>query len=48
LVARKAEPVRIHELLEPAKQRGSGDVELPQEFANRLAAYRERQWDAAE
>jgi adenylate cyclase len=47
-VAGKTEPVRIYELLGPADQRGPGDVDLPQEFAKGLAAYRERQWDTAE
>src|SRR5262249_54480076 len=44
----KTEPVRIYELLGPAGERGPGEVELLQEFAKGLAAYREREWDAAE
>jgi adenylate cyclase len=47
-VAGKTEPVRIYELLGPAGQRGPGDVELLQEFAKGLAAYRKRDWDVAE
>jgi len=47
-VAGKTEPVRIYELLGPADRSGPGEVELPQEFAKGLAAYRERQWDTAE
>jgi adenylate cyclase len=47
-VAGKTEPVRIYELLGPAGQRGPGEVELLQEFAKGLAAYREREWDSAE
>jgi adenylate cyclase len=47
-VAGKTEPVRIFELLGPVGQRGLGEAELLQEFAEGLAAYRQRDWDAAE
>jgi adenylate cyclase len=43
----KTEPVRIYELLCPAGQLEPAEVELLQEFAKGLAAYRERAWDAA-
>jgi adenylate cyclase len=47
-VAGKTEPVRIFELICPAGQLGAEEAELLKEFANGLAAYRERDWDAAE
>jgi adenylate cyclase len=47
-VAGKTEPVRVYELLCPAGQLAPDDAELLQEFAKGLAAYRERDWDAAD
>ncbi len=46
-VVGKTEPVRIFELLCPADQLKPQEVELLQEFDKGLAAYREREWDAA-
>jgi adenylate cyclase len=47
-VVGKTEPVRIFELLGPVGQLGRQQAELLQEFAKGLAAYRAREWDAAE
>jgi adenylate cyclase len=47
-VVGKTEPVRIFELLCPAGQIKPEEAELLQEFAKGLAAYRTRDWDAAE
>ena len=47
-VAGKTEPVRVYELLCAAGQLQPDDAELLQEFAKGLAAYRERDWDAAD
>jgi adenylate cyclase len=47
-VAGKTEPVRIHELLSPSGQLAPEAVELREEFAAGLAAYRAFDWDAAE
>ena len=47
-VVGKTEPVRIYELLCPADQLKPEEAELVQEFGKGLAAYRAREWDAAE
>ena len=47
-VAGKTEPVPIHELLSPFGQLAPDGVELREEFAAGLAAYRTLDWDAAE
>jgi adenylate cyclase len=47
-VVGKSEPVRIYELLSPAGALAPGEVELRDEFGRGLAAYRAREWDAAE
>ena len=44
----KSEPVRIYELLGQTGQLAPGEVELANEFGKGLAAYRAREWDAAE
>ena len=47
-VVGKSEPVRIYELLGQAGQVASTEIELAREFENGLAAYRAREWEAAE
>jgi adenylate cyclase len=47
-VVGKTEPVRIYELLCPAGKLKPEEAELIQEFHQGLAAYRAREWDAAE
>jgi len=47
-VVGKSEPARIYELLSPAGALGPAEVELRDEFGKGLAAYRAREWDAAE
>jgi adenylate cyclase len=47
-VVGKSEPVRIYELLAAAGALAPGDAELREEFGKGLAAYRAREWDAAE
>jgi adenylate cyclase len=48
MVAGKSEPVRIYELLGPTGQVAAAEVELADEFEKGLAAYRARQWEAAD
>ena len=47
-VAGKSEPVRIYELLGRTGQLAPGEIELAREFEKGLAAYRAREWEAAE
>jgi adenylate cyclase len=47
-VVGKSEPARIYELLSPAGALGPAEVELREEFGKGLAAYRAREWNAAE
>jgi adenylate cyclase len=47
-VVGKSEPVRIYELFGRAGQLNPKEAELRQEFDKGLAAYRAREWDAAE
>ena len=47
-VVGKTEPVRIYEVLGPMGTLAPGDAELSDEFGKGLAAYRAREWDAAE
>ena len=48
MVAGKSEPVRIYELLGPTGQVTAAEVELADAFEKGLAAYRARQWEAAD
>jgi class 3 adenylate cyclase len=47
-VVGKSEPVRIYELLAARGALAPGEAELRDEFGKGLAAYRAREWDAAE
>jgi adenylate cyclase len=47
-VVGKSEPVRIYELLGTTGALTPGEAELSDEFGKGLAAYRAREWDAAE
>jgi adenylate cyclase len=47
-VAGKSEPVRVYELVCPAGRLGPAEADLLEGFAKGLAAYRGRDWDAAE
>jgi adenylate cyclase len=47
-VVGKSEPVRIYELLAARGALAPGEAELRDEFGKDLAAYRAREWDAAE
>src|SRR5690606_32773066 len=48
LVAGKSEPIRIYELMAEAGGLEAAQAELRDAFADALAAYRRRDWDAAE
>jgi adenylate cyclase len=47
-VVGKSEPVRIYELLGPTGEVTPAEVELADEFGKGLAAYRAREWEAAD